>query len=143
MSYKKYGDLAPPVPSKIDNTKNVYNCPVIDSLKFKEKLYNSIPIVVVNCFATWCGPCKRIAPAYSDLAYQLIHRKEIILVKENIEDGYSPDIKGVPTFQFYFLGKKVDIISGGNLDKVKNKIKELYNELMHMNVNHKRQIKKK
>jgi thioredoxin 1 len=72
-------------------------------------LQSRVP-VVVDFYATWCGPCKRLAPRLDQLAEAFTN--QIRFVKVNIDE--SPElaqqyqVQGVPTLLFLRDGKAVD-----------------------------------
>ncbi|XP_055885702.1 uncharacterized protein LOC106065006 [Biomphalaria glabrata] len=80
-------------------------------------------LVVVDFFATWCGPCKVIAPQlqkwseeYDDVTFVKID------VDENDETAEACGISAMPTFFLYKNGKKVDEIVGANAERLLEKI---------------------
>lgn len=58
-------------------------------------------LVVLDCYASWCGPCKSIAPFYSKLSERYT---DVHFLKANIEkvDGISDEfeVTSMPTFIF-------------------------------------------
>ncbi len=74
--------------------------------------------VVIDFFATWCGPCKRIAPAFEDLADK--YYPHIVFLKVDVDE--SPelvnmfDISAMPTFVFLKDGKLVKRVEGADLN---------------------------
>lgn len=64
-----------------------------------EVLKSELP-VLVDFTATWCGPCKAVAPALEDLSLE--YEGEIRIVKVDIDDdpkiAETYGIQGVPTF---------------------------------------------
>lgn len=66
--------------------------------------------VVVDCYATWCGPCRRLAPVVDSLADE--YAGKIKFVKVNVDE--SPriseqfNIQGIPMLLFFKDGKLVD-----------------------------------
>ncbi|GAB5030005.1 thioredoxin [Nannochloropsis oceanica] len=75
--------------------------------------------VVVDFYATWCGPCKVIAPYYEELSKQFTNVVFIkVDVDENEEVASSAGISAMPTFQVYKNGKKVGELMGAAKDKL-------------------------
>ena len=64
--------------------------------------------VLVDFYADWCGPCKKLAPLLDQLAYQTPDAR---IVKVNIDD--SPElairygVKGIPHLKVFKDGKAV------------------------------------
>jgi thioredoxin 1 len=73
-------------------------------------------LVVIDFFAPWCGPCKRIAPVYVELAEkysQITFLKVDVDESEDIGSKYS--IESLPTFVFLKDGVEVKRIEGADL----------------------------
>lgn len=72
--------------------------------------------VVIDFFATWCGPCKRIAPTFEKLASSL---SSIVFLKVDVDE--SPqlvnefDISSMPTFVFLKDGREVKRVEGADM----------------------------
>lgn len=64
--------------------------------------------VVVDFWATWCGPCCKMGPIVDELAEQYADRDDIVIGKYNIEDGgdFSTEnrIMSIPAFLFFKNG---------------------------------------
>jgi large subunit ribosomal protein L40e len=74
-------------------------------------------IVVVDFTATWCGPCKRIAPLFEKLAQENPDMEFVkVDVDENEDVAEECGISAMPTFQFYKNKVKVDEALGGSED---------------------------
>lgn len=79
-------------------------------------------IVVANFSATWCGPCRIIAPFYVELSEK--HPSIMFLtvdVDELTEFSTSWDIKATPTFFFLKDGKQLDKLVGANKPEFQKK----------------------
>ena len=65
---------------------------------------NADKLVVVDIYATWCGPCKEIAPKLRELSTK--YKNQVVFFKENIEADLSPPntVTAVPTFHFFYKG---------------------------------------
>jgi len=82
--------------------------------------------VVIDFFADWCGPCKKIAPIYTQYSEQYT---EITFLKVNVDDADGVaeafDVDALPTFLFLNNGIVVTKFSGGNSDKLKEECEKL------------------
>lgn len=93
----------------------------------KEVLEAKVP-VVVDFWATWCGPCKAIMPIMEELGKELGPKAKIgkLNVDENpaIAEQYS--VFNIPTLLFIKGGKEVDRLVGINPKaKISKKIEGL------------------
>jgi thioredoxin 1 len=70
-------------------------------------------LVVVQYFATWCGPCKMLKPVLESLATELaevkFYRLDIDLYRNQ---AIEANIRSVPTVVLYKDGEEVDRQSG-------------------------------
>ena len=76
---------------------------------FEELLQSEKPLVV-DFWATWCGPCKQIGPAIEELAAE--YEGKVTIVKCDIEENDDLvskfGIRNVPTVLFIKNGEVVD-----------------------------------
>ena len=85
--------------------------------------------VVIDFWATWCGPCKAMAPAVDAMAEE--YEGRVVIGKYNIDEESDLAMKyrvmAIPTFLFFKDGKKTDIRLAGLQSKevLKAKIEEL------------------
>jgi len=74
----------------------------------------SHPLVVVDCWAPWCGPCRIIAPIIEDLARD--YAGKILFGKLNVDENHKIamqyQIMSIPTLLVFKDGKIVDRIIG-------------------------------
>lgn len=74
---------------------------------FDQEVLKSSQPVVVDVFATWCGPCKMMAPLFEDLSGELTQYKFAkINIDEEREIAIQYNVSSIPTFLF---------IKGGDL----------------------------
>lgn len=91
-----------------DNTKKVTDA------SFQADVLSSDKPVLVDFWAEWCGPCKKIAPLLDEIAGE--NADKITVAKLNIDE--NPDISGayqimsIPTMTVFVGGKPVKTIVG-------------------------------
>lgn len=73
---------------------------------FKELIAGNQP-VLVDFYATWCGPCQTMQPILQDAARQMGDKVKIIKVDvdKNPAAANSYQVKGVPTLILFRNGK--------------------------------------
>lgn len=85
--------------------------------------------IVIDFWATWCGPCINMAPTIDELATE--YEGKVLIGKYNVEDegdfAASNRIMALPTILFFKDGKKTAIRLAGSQtkDSLKSKIEEL------------------
>lgn len=86
---------------------------VIDDGAFDDTL-SKYPLVVVDCWADWCAPCKMIAPVIDELAQQ--YSGKIVFCKLDVDSNrLIPNryqITGIPTLLVFKNSNLVDRIVG-------------------------------
>ncbi|AWU73677.1 uncharacterized protein C5L36_0A02800 [Pichia kudriavzevii] len=87
---------------------------ITNPASFRESVLKS-PIAFVDFYATWCGPCKMIAPyveKFSDIHTNINFFK--VDVDELSDVAHEHGISAMPTFLVFKHGKVVDKIVGAN-----------------------------
>lgn len=72
------------------------------------------PLVVVDCWAPWCGPCKMVAPAIEELSKE--YAGKVVFGKLNVDENPRVAaefaIMAIPTLFIFKNGEPVDVIQG-------------------------------
>ena len=88
----------------------------ITTENFSEILNAGKP-VVVDFWATWCGPCRKVAPVIEELAEE--YKDRVIVGKVDVEEQddlvFQFGIRNIPTVLFLKDGKVVDKIVGATV----------------------------
>ena len=94
-----------------------------------ESLKNGELPLVVDFWATWCGPCRALGPVLSELAKE--YDGKIVVgkcdVEENDDLAAAYGVMSVPTLLFFKNGEPVEKKVGA---MPKNKLKELFENLL-------------
>ncbi|TDZ40961.1 Thioredoxin [Colletotrichum trifolii] len=106
---------------------------VVHNVHNKEDFNKAIAkdAVIVDAFATWCGPCKAIAPILANLSNDPDHAG-LYFIKIDVDE--VPDlsqelgIRAMPTFLIFKKGEKAQEIVGANPAALKQVIVELAKE---------------
>ncbi|KAJ3192286.1 Cytoplasmic thioredoxin isoenzyme 2 [Irineochytrium annulatum] len=83
-------------------------------------------LTVVDFNATWCGPCKAIAPRFDQLSERhpgVNFLKVDVDEQSGIAGTYS--VRAMPTFLFFKNGSKVDEVVGADIGKVESLVQSL------------------
>jgi len=85
----------------------------------------SSSLLVVDFFATWCGPCQQIAPFFEQLSNRY---PSVVFAKVDVDKcpsiAASQSVNAMPTFLFFFNKMKVDTQRGAIQSELEEKVKK-------------------
>lgn len=93
----------------------------------KQEIESGKP-VVVDFWATWCGPCRSIAPIVEELAQ--VYDGRVLIGKYDVDEGTDMTVeygvRNIPTLLFFKDGQLVDRMVGSTgRDALTEKIEKL------------------
>ena len=103
---------------------------VIDVKKsnFQEEVISADKLVLVDLYATWCTPCKALAPVLEELADKYADKIKVVKVNVDEEESIAAKlgIASIPTVIFFKNGKTaasfVGLRSASEIEKMIEKL---------------------
>lgn len=85
---------------------------IINENEFEATIANGV--VLVDFFATWCGPCKMLTPVLEELSNELAGKMEIVKVDVDQSSNLAMrfGIMSVPTMLIFKNGEAVGTLQG-------------------------------
>ena len=99
----------------------------INQDEFEKEVLNQEGVVVVDFFATWCGPCKMLAPEIEKLADEYVGQVPVVKVDvdEEPELARRYNVMSIPTLFVFKNGEAVATMMGFQpLQAMKNMIEK-------------------
>ena len=94
---------------------------------FDMEVVNNDGITVVDFFANWCGPCRKLGPVLDEIAGEYIDKVKVVKVNtdDNAEVAKEYQISGLPSILVFKDGEPVERMVGlmpkstiiGNIEK--------------------------
>jgi thioredoxin 1 len=86
----------------------------VNDKNFADEVLNAQLPVLVDFWATWCGPCRSISPIIEELAKEFTGRVKV--TKLNVDESPATPsqygVRGIPTLILFKGGKILDQIIG-------------------------------
>ena len=99
----------------------------ITSANFEAEIKKSDKPVIVDVFATWCGPCQMMVPIFDELSKELSDKYKFakINIDEERDLAVKYNVSSIPTFIFIKDGEVIGR-EMGYMDKetIKSKLKK-------------------
>ena len=86
----------------------------INSENFKEEVLANNELVVVDFFANWCGPCRKLAPILEEVETELSSKVKFTKINtdDNLETAKQYQVSGLPTLMVFKNGEPVERLVG-------------------------------
>lgn len=97
-----------------ENKPSSVSSPITLSDSNFEQALKENPLLVVDFWAVWCGPCRMVAPVIEQLASELAGK--VVFGKLNVDENPAISrtfgIQSIPTIAIFKNGKAIDAIVG-------------------------------
>ncbi|HEU4641400.1 MAG TPA: thioredoxin [Gemmatimonadaceae bacterium] len=103
------------------------NAVVVTDGNFETEIEKHDGLAVVDFWATWCGPCRMVAPILDQLASEYAGKAKVakLDVDENQRTAMRFNVRSIPAILFFKGGKLVDTVIGAvPRAKLESKFKE-------------------
>lgn len=85
----------------------------IEKEEFEKEVLKNSKTVVVDFFATWCGPCQMLMPVLEEIAKE---RDDFDIIEIDVDEAQdlamAYDIEAVPTMIIFKNGTAIDRLGG-------------------------------
>lgn len=95
----------------------------------REWKYEGSKPCIVDFYATWCGPCKALAPVLEELSKEYEGKINVYKVDVDKEEGLAAafGIRSIPTILFCPVGKEPTLTQGAT---PKNELKKMIDDIL-------------
>ena len=90
------------------------NAMAVTDENFETEVEKNNGLTVVDFWATWCAPCRMIAPILDQLATEYSGKVKVtkLDVDQNVRTATRFNVRSIPTLLFFKDGKLVDQVVG-------------------------------
>jgi thioredoxin 1 len=90
------------------------NAVVVTDETFENEVEKASELTIVDFWATWCGPCRMIAPILDQISVEHAGKVKVVKldVDSNIKTASRFNVRSIPMLLFFKDGKVVDQIVG-------------------------------
>lgn len=96
----------------------------VDGASFEQEVLKSELPVVVDFYADWCGPCKRMEPVLEKVSQEYGGKVKVVKLNsdENQDLSLKYQVRGLPTLILFRAGQEVDRKLGFQSEQDLNKL---------------------
>ena len=86
----------------------------VSASDFEEEVLKEKGVVVVDFWATWCGPCRKLGPVVEEIANEFEGKVKFakLNVEESIESAKRFSVSGLPSLLIFKNGEAVERMTG-------------------------------
>ena len=86
----------------------------INDNDFQEKVANAKGLTVVDFYAPWCGPCRKLSEIVSQISEEFAGRATVYKLNtdENLETAKQYSVSSLPTLLIFKDGESVERLTG-------------------------------
>ena len=81
-----------------------------------DKVFSNNELVVIDFWASWCGPCKMLLPTIEELSIDYVNDSKVGIYKINVDEirniSYKHNIRSIPAVLFFKNGIEIDRFIG-------------------------------
>jgi thioredoxin 1 len=90
------------------------NMMAVSDTDFETEIEKHDGLALVDFWATWCGPCRMVAPIVEQLAVEYAGKAKMakLNVDENVRTTTRYNVRSIPAILFFKGGKVVDSVIG-------------------------------
>lgn len=107
---RKMDEMMEKTVSKAPGNNSFPDSPVVVTDSDFEDTVRKYPLVVVDCWAPWCGPCRTLSPTVEAMAKD--YKGKVVFAKLNTDENMAVASKfrimSIPTLLYFKDGKLVD-----------------------------------
>ncbi|MFQ5454739.1 MAG: thioredoxin [Nitrospirota bacterium] len=103
----------------------------VNSSSWEKDVLSAEGLVMVDFWASWCGPCKMIAPLVEELAEEYDGKVKVLKLNtdENPDVAGKYQVMGIPTMMFFKDGKMIDkSVGAASKQQFKEKIESILSQ---------------
>ena len=86
----------------------------VNESKFNEEVKNSDKLTIVDFYANWCGPCRKLSPIIEEIEQELSEKVKFAKINtdDNISVAKEYQVSGLPTLLVFKDGAVVERMVG-------------------------------